>query len=554
MLTVVNRARHNESLKMAQNLHKEIVRDANPLLPALKVEDKVECHEQVAGILDQLDEDKQVTLLFDALLKSINNESRKRIVEELTRIGNPKAVELLGSIMTDDFEPEIQLAAVQALRAIGSERAIDLLMSGLRLDVFPNRAAAIALGDFKSEKVVDALIDATRNPLFPVDAAISSLAKIGSDRATEHLITLMGNDTGSLDAMEALIRLGTDRAIEALIKAWSSPDSVLTMRLSMNLSRLKHKHLIPFLCERVKSKTFSSHDRLAAVDMLGIIGTENELPVLESTIKDSTESEILRWRALRAAQYVSYEVLKIKAERERALEETRGFIAHEFRHALTPLNAYVKMLDEALAQPYVNKERLSRLTVRIRKQTDTAFDLVNQYLDYSRPLKPQFAETDINKLVEESLEEFNAEIEKGRIRLQSHFAEDAVANVDKQMLAQVFRNVIANAIQAMDHGGSLLASTELYEDDILITIRDTGAGIKPDHLSRLFEVGFTTKPGMRGAGIGLALSKRIIEEAHHGSISIVKNAPDQGVSVKISLPKQQTEIRNGRHDLALASR
>jgi len=57
---------------MAQNLHKEIVREANPLLPALKVEDKVECHEQVAGILDQLDEDKQVPLLFDALLKSVN--------------------------------------------------------------------------------------------------------------------------------------------------------------------------------------------------------------------------------------------------------------------------------------------------------------------------------------------------------------------------------------------------------------------------------------------------------------------------------------------------
>ena len=93
---------------MAQNLHKEIIRDANPLLPALKVEDKAKCHEQVAGILDQLDEDKQVTLLFDALLKSLNSESRKRIVGELTRIGTSKAVELLASIMTDDFEPEIQ--------------------------------------------------------------------------------------------------------------------------------------------------------------------------------------------------------------------------------------------------------------------------------------------------------------------------------------------------------------------------------------------------------------------------------------------------------------
>src|SRR5207244_12335587 len=107
-----------------------------------------------------------------------------------------------------------------------------------------------------------------------------------------------------------------------------------------------------------------------------------------------------------------------------------------------------------------NKEKLSSLTVRIRKQTDTAFDLVNQYLDYSRPLKPKFAEADINKLVEESLEEFKAELEKGGILLHSHFAEDAMANVDKQMLAQVFRNVIAKDKPAIDKNESQFASTE----------------------------------------------------------------------------------------------
>src|SRR5712691_8077606 len=98
---------------MAQNLHKEAIRGANPLLPALNVDDKAARHKQVAEILDRLDEDRQITLLFDALLKSVNSESRKRIVEELTRIGNPKAVELLGSIMTDDFELEVQQKALQ---------------------------------------------------------------------------------------------------------------------------------------------------------------------------------------------------------------------------------------------------------------------------------------------------------------------------------------------------------------------------------------------------------------------------------------------------------
>ncbi len=544
---------------MAQNLHKEIVRDANPLLPALKVEDKVECHEQVAGILDQLDEDKQVTLLFDALLKSINNESRKRIVGELTRIGTPKAVELLGSIVTDDFEPDVQQAALEGLRAIGSERAIDLLLSVLRLDIWPNREAAQALGNFKSEKVVDALIEATRNPFFPVDAAIFSLAQIGSDRAIEHLVAMMQdllNDMGSLYAMLALVRLGTEKAIDGILEAWISPVSILGDRLYFHLRQYKPKHLTSPLCQRLQNKTLSPDLRKGAAEMLGLIGTESEIPLLESIWKDSAgvaEREV-GWRALRAAEQISYEELKRKQERERALEETRAFIAHEFRHALTPLNAYVKMLDEALTRPDIDKAKLSSLTERIRKQTDTAFDLVNQYLDYSRPLTPQFALTDINDLLQQSLEEFKAEFVNRKIVLRSQFAENARAEVDKKMLSQVLRNILANAIQAMDHGARLDVITYVEEGSVAISISDTGAGIKSEHLDHIFEIGFTTKSGVRGAGVGLALSKRIIEEAHYGSLAITNNRNGRGATVVISLPTKQPEINNGRHNLALANR
>lgn len=553
-----------DSEKMAQNLQRNgSIQPTNTLLQALSVEDQLARDKQIAKILDELNEDKAVTLLFDALLKSVNTEPRKRVVEQLTQIGSVRAVELLGSIMTDDFDPEVQSEALEGLRAIGSEKALEVLLSAVRGGNEVLRwQAARALGDFNSDRVVDALIEATDDRFFRADPAILSLAKIGSERAVEHLVKMLlhdiqsGRDMYSYYAMEGLVRLGTDKAVDGILDAWISPVSILRDRLYFHLTQFKPKHLILPLCQRLQNKTLSADIRKGAAEMLGLIGTESEIPLLESVWKDSSgESEQeVGWRALRSAEQISFEELKRKQERERALEETRAFIAHEFRHALTPLNAYVKMLDEALAQPDVSKEKILDLTGRIRKQTDTAFDLVNQYLDYSRPLKPQFAEADINKLLEESLEEFKAEIEKRHVRLQLHFAEDALASVDRRMLAQVFRNLIANALQAMGRGGTLLASTELYEDDILITIRDTGVGLKLDHLSRLFEVGFTTKRGMRGTGIGLALSKRIIEEAHHGSISLVNNSPDQGVSVRISLPKEQTEIRNGRHDLALVNR
>lgn len=246
--------------------------------------------------------------------------------------------------------------------------------------------------------------------------------------------------------------------------------------------------------------------------------------------------------------------LDARAARVRALEETRAFIAHEFRHALTPLNAYVKMLDEVVAQPDLDKERLSSLISRIRKQTDATFDLLNRYLDYSRPLAPQFIRTEINKLVHESLEEFKTELESRRIAIRCHQVESASAEVDKQMLSQVLRNVIANAIQAIDIDGILMVATSIAKDDLVIGIRDTGMGINPEHLPHIFDIGFTTKSGLRGAGVGLALTRRIIDEAHNGTVAIANNSDGPGVTVLITLPTKQTERTNGRHAPAVADR
>jgi len=550
---------------MARNLQRaNTTQDLNPLLQALQVEDQVARQTEVAGILKKLDEDKAVLLLFAALLKSPDSESRKRIVQELANIGSAKAIELLESIMTDDFDSRVQHEAVEALRRIGSDKAIDALLSALRSsDEWLSQEAAHALGDFKADKVIDGLIEASKH-YYRAHPAVRSLIQIGSDHAIEGLIRIIQDPmhlagATSYDALAGLVRLGTEKAIDELFKVWNESGSIHRSRLYGILSQFKPKHLIAPLCQRLQNKTLSSENRMTAAEMLGIMGTENEIPLLESVWrdwgKDSDKSDKeVGWRALRAAEQISHRALKVKAERERALEETRAFIAHEFRHALTPLNAYVKMLDETLSQPELDKGRLSSLTARIRKQTGAAFALVDQYMDYSRPLSPQFAQTDINKLLEESLEEFKAELENRKIVLHSQFAQNANAEADRQMLTQVLRNVIANAIQSVGEDGNLAIATEITENNVVIVISDTGTGVQPEHLPRIFDIGFTTKSDRRGVGVGLALSKRIIEEAHNGSIAVTNNTDISGATVTISLPKKQSEMKNGRHDLALADR
>ncbi len=544
---------------MAQNLQSEnAAQDINPLLQAFLLEDHLARQKEIDGILKEFDEDKSVSLLFAVLLKSPDSESRKQVVEELAKIGSAKAVEVLETIMTHDFDPEVRREAVGALKRIGSDKAVDALLSALRSgdEWGARQEAARALGNFHSDRVVDGLIEAAKN-YDVTGTSVSSLVEIGSDRATEGLITMAqglphGAGTTGYDAVEGLMRLKTGKAIDGLFQVWNGPDRIRRKQMSLLLHQLKPTHLIAPLSQRLQNKSLPSDERETAAEMLGIIGTENEIPLLESVW--SEEYGEVGWRALRAAERISLQALKVKAARERALEETRAFIAHEFRHALTPLNAYVKMLDDALAQPDINKEKLSSLSARIRRQTDTAFDLVNQYMDYSRPLTPQFALVNLNDLLRQSLEGFKAELEDRKIVLQSQFSGNASAEVDEKMLAQVLRNVITNAIQAMDKDGSLIVETNLGEGEVVIAIRDTGAGIKPEHLPHIFEIGFTTKSGVQGVGVGLALSKRIIEEAHNGSIVIDNNTDRSGATVVITLPRKQREIKNGRHDLAFADR
>ncbi|RMF29675.1 MAG: sensor histidine kinase [Bacteroidetes bacterium] len=100
----------------------------------------------------------------------------------------------------------------------------------------------------------------------------------------------------------------------------------------------------------------------------------------------------------------------------------------------------------------------------------------------------------------------------------------------------VVENLLRNALDAMDHQGTIRA--EVYEDEdyLYIDISDTGKGIPPGKFKTIFQPGYTTKK--RGWGLGLSLSRRIIEEYHRGKIFVKKSAPDEGTTFTIQLPKK----------------
>ncbi len=235
-----------------------------------------------------------------------------------------------------------------------------------------------------------------------------------------------------------------------------------------------------------------------------------------------------------------------KIGREKALEETRAFIGHEIKSVIGPLRLAAKLLYKSLEQPEINKNKLVEYTQQILDQTVVAYEVVNRYNDLTKPLVPILRLADVNKLLAENLDAAHAACADKNLAIVRQLGHIPKILVDRELLTQALWNVLWNAIEAMERDGKLTVAAHHEGNQVVVTISDTGRGLKPEHLSRVFEVGFTTKLGKQGVGLGLALARRIIADAHNGQISISNNPGGIGATVSIKLPITNEDATNGK--------
>jgi signal transduction histidine kinase len=225
-------------------------------------------------------------------------------------------------------------------------------------------------------------------------------------------------------------------------------------------------------------------------------------------------------------------------ERLSALGNLAATVAHEVRNPLNAISMGLQRLKMEF-KPTEDRDQYSHLTELMLGEARRLNSIVEQFLSLARPVEIKAEALPLQEILKElaALEESHAR--QSNVRIQVIAAPNLPPlKADPNHLTQVLLNLMLNGLQAMPHGGTLTLEAKTSKGDFLIAVTDTGTGIAPENLSRIFEPYFTTKS--QGSGLGLAISRRIVE-AHGGRITAA-NESGGGCRFEISLPLNGAEV------------
>ncbi|MDH4261345.1 MAG: ATP-binding protein, partial [Gammaproteobacteria bacterium] len=206
-------------------------------------------------------------------------------------------------------------------------------------------------------------------------------------------------------------------------------------------------------------------------------------------------------------------------------------VAHEVNTPLAVISSYAQMLTKQIS----GDDPKSKLLDKIAKQTFRASEIVNSLLNFSRTSKTEFEEVDLNRTVRETLSLIEHQLEKTGVRVEFQ-AEAGLPAIkgNSGKLQQVFLNLFLNARDAMQNGGVLTITTSSDDSHARVTVSDSGKGIEPEHLSRIYDPFFTTKGMQKGTGLGLAVTYGIVRE--HGGHIEADSQPGEGSTFSLDFP------------------
>lgn len=226
----------------------------------------------------------------------------------------------------------------------------------------------------------------------------------------------------------------------------------------------------------------------------------------------------------------------VRKARMAAIGEIAAAVAHETRNPLGAVSNCVQLLR---ANPHLTDEDRELMDI-IQTECQHLNDIISDFLAFGRPRPPLFQEVDLHELINETLALLQRDNRcSTAIALRRDFDPSLQkVSADREQIRQVLWNLFLNAVQAMGDEGTLEVGTRQGGDSVEIWILDTGPGIPPSRLPKVFEPFFSTKSG--GTGLGLAIVRRIVEE-HQGQVA-VESHEGKGACFVVSLPLDRRGI------------
>jgi len=229
-----------------------------------------------------------------------------------------------------------------------------------------------------------------------------------------------------------------------------------------------------------------------------------------------------------------------ESERSKAVSILAAEVAHEIGNPLNSLYLHLQFLQRLLKNPDANMADAAQEVSEARSEVERLDAIINQFLHALRPGKPVFETLDLKSLVLDSLNFMRQEITDRKIQLEFYWGENVPQiKGDANQLKQAFYNLARNAMQAMPAGGRLTVRCSADDDFVMLSVSDSGCGIKPENMQKIFRPFFTTKNA--GTGLGLMIVERIVRE--HGGSLAVDSRENAGTTFTISLPRQFRLVR-----------
>ncbi len=315
--------------------------------------------------------------------------------------------------------------------------------------------------------------------------------------------------------MEAMYALSRAEAIGEALGTVFPAEFVEAMNAARNESGVHHLYKFPLT-------TRAGEQRVANIAIAPLLSRDFVAVGRIVLVDDITER-------------VSLETQLAQADKLSSIGLLAAGVAHEINTPLAVISSYAQMLGKQLR----SDTRIGPVLEKITQQSFRASEIANGLLNFSRTSTTEFRETNLNQVIHDTLSLLEHQFKTAQIDVDVELAENLPPIHGNQgKLQQVFLNLLLNAKEAMPGGGRLRVAT-LANGHVEAIVADSGSGIAPEHLKRIYDPFFTTKnmpkPGeRRGTGLGLAVTYGIIQE-HAGKIQ-VESAPGAGTTFHLEFP------------------